>query len=106
MFITDDMDDFRYIKYPNADIVYDYKIINDKLYSLTSFEVEKGKHKICVWENSSGKDTDFKQVFYFYYDAPCVSFEYENGDFYIGIGSARASYLKNGEILKVHHPVK
>ncbi|MBQ2736204.1 MAG: hypothetical protein IJF26_02080 [Clostridia bacterium] len=106
MFITSDMDDFRYIKYPNADIVYDFKIINDKLYSLTSFEVEKGKHKICVWENSSGKDTDFKQVFYFYYDAPCVSFEYENGDFYIGIGSARASYLKNGEILKVHHPVK
>jgi len=106
MFVTEDMDDFKYIKYPNADVCYDYKIIGNKLYSLTSFEVEKGKHKICVWENSSGKNNDFKQLFYFYYDAPCISFEYENGDFYIGIGSSKAAYSQNGEILKVHHPVK
>ncbi|MBQ9744736.1 MAG: hypothetical protein IJW19_06385 [Clostridia bacterium] len=103
MFVTEDMKDFEYIKYPNSDIIYDFIVKNNKLYSLTCYKTSDGRYKISVWENSSGESKDFDMLFYFYYDTPCVSFEYDSGSFYIGMGSILAAYASNGEILRVEY---
>lgn len=101
MFVTEDMKEFKYMRFKNSDIVYDFIVKNDKLYCLTGYKAEDGKFRISVYENDTGKESKFREIFYFYYDAPCVSFEYGDGSFYIGIGSVTASYMQNGEILKV-----
>lgn len=106
MFITEDMDNFDYVKYPDSDIVFDFIVKNGKLYSLTGYKTPEGRYRISVWENSSGKNTDFDMLFYFYYDTPCVSFEYDNGKFYIGMGSISAAYPNNGEVLCVDYPIE
>ncbi len=101
MLVTEDMKEFKHMKFENHDIVYDFIVKNDKLYCLTGYKAENGKFRISVYENTTGKESKFREILYFYYDAPCISFEYGDGSFYIGIGSSTAAYSQNGEILKV-----
>jgi hypothetical protein len=97
---TTDLINFDQINLPDTTIVADLIIKDDVLYALGHMQNEDGTYRISV-HKCEGED--FKEIFYFNYGLPAMSFEYDGNNFYFGIGKKSEKHDLNGMILSVKY---
>ncbi len=96
---------------PNMEIV-DLRVIDGTLYVLCNEKLnnkDKEEFRISVWYTNSGKKGSFKEMFFFDYENRALSFTYNEGIFYFGMGygiTATSDYETNGMVLSVKNKLE
>ncbi len=96
---------------PNNEIL-DLRVIDDTLYVLCNEKLnrnDKEEFRISVWYTNSGRKGSFRELFFFDYENRALSFTYDDGIFYFGIGygiTAKADYETNGMVLSVKNELE
>lgn len=107
LYVTADMKSAKLCELKEKVVVTDLRVVNNSLYVLANESIEEGenqKFKISVFESKDGEV--FREIFYFYYSVPSLSFTYGNRAFYFGMGygvQAQQEYPENGMILEVRY---
>ena len=99
--LTNDMKNYTVIKFPDNETVWDLYINDEKLYVLCSVKKDDETYNISVWENNTGKETDFKKILYFNYDIPATSFALNGNILYFGMCNNTYYHEKNGTVIMV-----
>ncbi len=102
LYVTEDMNNFERLSFPNSEIVYDLYRDGKWLYALCGETLEDGTTKVSVWRRGKKKNSEFKQVFNFIYEVPPLSIAVDGDDFYIGMGSINTPHAKNGTVLLIN----
>ena len=101
LYTTTDMDYITNIHFPASEVVWDLIEFNEVLYVLCSKEQKDGSYRMSVWENKTGADKDFKEIFNFNYALPAMSFARTDDTFYFGIGQKDNDNPLRGMVLSV-----
>ena len=86
-------------------IVTDLLVQNDRLYACVTAKDDNGTYRNSVWVNDGFQPDSFREIFYYYFSCPAQCFEYQNGNFYFGMGEGTLSESNedNGTILTVSY---
>ena len=101
LYVTDNMEEFLRIEFPNSENVYDLYTADGCLYILCGKLLDGGQYRVSVWKNESGENTDFEEIFAFLYDAPPLSLVRHESSFYIGMGDFNTENPKNGMVIRI-----
>ncbi len=112
LYCTSDMKTAELIEIkPNIEVL-DLRVIDDTLYVLCNEKLkrkDKEEFRISVWYTNLGKKGSFKEMFFFDYENRALSFTYNDGIFYFGMGygiTAQTDYETNGMVLSVKNELK
>ncbi len=100
LFSTSDMSELTPIVFPKEAVVYDLLVDDNTLYVLTATETEEG-YQTVIYQNTTGEPDEFRELIYFDYELPPMSFACTAEHFYIGTGDFQNANEKNGTILEV-----
>lgn len=109
LYVTQDMKTAELIEIkPNME-VFDLRVIDGTLYLLCNEKLkrkDKEEFRVSIWYTNSGKKGSFKEMFFFDYENRALSFTYDEGIFYFGMGygvTAKTDYDTNGMVLAVEN---
>lgn len=104
LFSTEDMDTIERVSVKDGAMIVDLAVIGGRLFVLC-LEREQEEYRISVWVESKITESGFREVFYFNYEIPVLSFAYHKSHFYFGAGSRTVMHEKNGNVLCVRYKV-
>ena len=84
LYTTDNLQEVTKIELPGQNAVADLQLINGKMYALAIAKTPEGNFRSSIWLYHRGA---FRELLYFSFPCPAISFTYGHNTLYFGMGS-------------------
>lgn len=104
IYVTRDLKAVTKIEFPEQTTVTDLQLINGKLYAIAFSNTSDDKYRTSLWVYSDITES-FREVLYFSFSCPAISFAYDQNTLYFGMGSGIIDNecAEIGTILSTNH---
>lgn len=104
LYATQDLEEVTKIELPDQSAVTDLQLINGKLYALAVAKTSEDLYRTSLWIYSEISDS-FREILYFSFSCPAISFTYNQDTLYFGMGSGviDEECSEIGTVLSVNH---